>query len=206
MYIIDMYKLNKSDIRNVIRLSKYNDYIRLLFNPEFITNKDLKLTVTKLNKFYKNPLKIFNSINNKYNKLKLKGGANQYPGDNYIERYIEHNKYNRNNVEMPNIEDLQVEIKEEYDDDPDIKLPPKKFEKIKNNLNKEITDKVNNLQYRVRDNLNSSLQMNLKNELKFNDIKKMRVDFNSQMKDLDKYPMINNEFKEPHLDKYPPFY
>ena len=72
MYIIDMYKLNKSDIRNVIRLSKYNDYIRLLFNPEFITNKDLKLTVTKLNKFYKNPLKIFNSINNKYNKLKLK--------------------------------------------------------------------------------------------------------------------------------------
>ena len=181
MYIIDMYKLNKSDIRNIIRLSKYNDYIRLLFNPEFITNKDLKLTVTKLNKFYKNPLKIFNSINNKYNKLKLKGGANQYPGDNYIERYIEHNKYNRNNVEMPNIEDLQVEIKEEYDDDPDIK-------------------------YRVRDNLNSSLQMNLKNELKFNDIKKMRVDFNSQMKDLDKYPMINNEFKEPHLDKYPPFY
>ena len=33
-----------------------------------------------------------------------------------------------------------------------------------------------------------------------------KVDFNSQMKDLDKYPMINNEFKEPHLDKYPPFY
>ena len=201
-----MYKLNKNDIKNIIILNKHNNYLNLLNNPKFINNKDIKLTIIKLNKFYKNPLKIFYSINKKYNKLTLKGGGNQYPGDSYIEKYIEHNKYNKNNVEMPNIEDLQLEIKQEYDDDPDIKLPPKKFEKIKNDLNKDVTNKINNLQYTVRDNLNSNLQMNLKNELKFNDIKKMRVDFNNQMKDLSKYPILNNEFKEPHLDRYPPFY
>ena len=201
-----MYKLNKNDIKNIIILNKHNNYLNLLNNPKFINNKDIQLTIIKLNKFYKNPLKIFYSINKKYNKLTLIGGGSQYPGDSYIEKYIEHNKYNKNNVEMPNIEDLQLEIKQEYDDDPDIKLPPKKFEKIKNDLNKDVTNKINNLQYTVRDNLNSSLQMSLKNELKFNDIKKMRVDFNNQMNDLNKYPIISNEFKEPHLDRYPPFY
>ena len=200
-------KLSKSDLINIVKIYKLNNKNELellIKNPKKILNNELRQSFMKV-LFYKNPIKVMEGYYGLYNTYKKEqyGGNTKYPGDGYLEKYLNHNKNKKNIVNIPSFEELKINISKIFSENFESK--DKKLNNIKNELDNEITNKINNIKYNVKDNLNSNLQKSIKKELKEKMLSEIRNDFDKQFKKMPKNePKVL--FSEKYNDSRAPFF
>ena len=199
-------KISKEDLNNILKLYhlKKESIQIYITSPNKIKNHNIRKSFEKV-LLFQNPFKIIKKyylLYQKFKKIQI-GSGEKYPGDGYLEKYLNHNKNLKNIVKLPSFEELKLNINKVFTEN--IITKNKKMNDIKKELDNEIINNIRNIKYKVKDNLNSNLQKSIKKELKEKIIKEIRDDFQNKLKKMPKKEQ-KILFKEEYNDSRAPFF